>query len=107
MSAVKKLVLINLLGENRKQEKKRLLHARVKEIIKGTNPMIINEIKRGGKKYLLGTTAYQRKLRRNSIKKYLKWEEISKKLKNLQRIWIMKELKGGTNIKNDKKNKNR
>ena len=65
---VTKTVLINLLGENRKQENKRLLHERIKERIKGVNQMLINEIRRGGKLYLRGTTSYQRKIRRESLK---------------------------------------
>lgn len=59
--------MINLMGENREEENRRLLKARIKAILKGTDTNIIKEMRRGGKGYLAGTTAYQRKMRRKSL----------------------------------------
>ena len=55
----------NLLGENPKEEARRLLKESIKMITKGKSPLQVRdaEIKRFGKGYLRGTTAYQRKRR--------------------------------------------
>ena len=58
----------NLLGEIRKVEERRLLDARIRARLQGKDPLVIREIKRGGKGYLAGTTAYQRKLRRRILR---------------------------------------
>jgi hypothetical protein len=63
---VDKFVSINLLGENPKQEKRRLVRERIKLILIGKSP---REVRRGGKDYLLGTTRPQRELRRRSLRK--------------------------------------
>lgn len=68
MERVTKYKSMNLLGENPKEEQKRLLKARIKAILKGKDRAYVKEMKRGGTAYLVGTTAYQRK-RRNLILK--------------------------------------
>ena len=66
---VTKYKSMNLLGETPKEEASRLLKARIKETLKGTDTQIIREIRHGGKGYLAGTTPYQRKMRRKQLAK--------------------------------------
>jgi len=55
----------NLLGEKPKEEASRLLKENIKLITSGKSPLQVRdaEIKRFGKGYLKGTTAYQRNRR--------------------------------------------
>lgn len=63
MRKITKFKSRNLLGETPKEEDARLLKASVKAILKNKDPLIVREIKRGGKGYLAGSTKYQRELR--------------------------------------------
>lgn len=60
---VTKTKMINLMGETPQQEDKRLLNQSIKAILKGKDPLVVREIKRGGKGYLSGTSKAQRKMR--------------------------------------------
>lgn len=69
MTKVTKFKSINLLGETPKEEEERLSKAKIKAILKGSDMMIVKEIRYGGKGYLAGTTPYQRKRRLRILKK--------------------------------------
>lgn len=69
MNRVTKFISRNLLGENRKEEAKRLLHERIKARIRGVDSNVVSEMKRGGRKYLVGTSPYQRRRRRSLLNK--------------------------------------
>ena len=63
MKRITKFKSKNLLGENRKEEEKRLRNERIKAILSGKVPSEVKEINRGGALYLKGTTRVQRKRR--------------------------------------------
>ena len=71
MGRVTKFRSMNLLGENPKEEKRRLLNERIKLIRKGKSPIEVkdSQIHKFGKGYLKGTTPYQRQRRKSILLK--------------------------------------